>query len=102
MPSTLLRLGLMGKMVPPKGCSSRLRKTVRPTLAGFSVAPITATVRGRKMQLRELSDKVNAFYVEVDSLIVTELLATGLLASGNQGTVSLRSKCLHQGNSTCS
>src|SRR5512146_1790219 len=39
----------MGKMVAPEGCSSRLRSSVRPTLAGFSVAPITATVRGWKI-----------------------------------------------------
>jgi len=40
---------LIGKMVAPEGCSIRLRNIVRPTLAGFSVAPITATVRGWKM-----------------------------------------------------
>src|SRR6476469_1499953 len=35
-------------MVAPNGWSSRLRRTLRPTLAGFSVAPITATVLGLK------------------------------------------------------
>jgi hypothetical protein len=39
----------MGKIVAPEGCSIRLRSTVRPTLAGFSVAPMTATVLGWKI-----------------------------------------------------
>src|SRR6476646_271017 len=39
----------MGKIVAPEGCSIRFRSTVRPTLAGFSVAPITATVLGWKI-----------------------------------------------------
>src|SRR6476646_5031379 len=39
----------MGKIVAPEGCSIRFRSTVRPTLAGFSVGPITATVLGWKI-----------------------------------------------------
>src|SRR5579864_6938084 len=39
----------MGKIVAPEGCSIKLRSTVRPTLAGFSVAPMTATVLGWKI-----------------------------------------------------
>ena len=48
MPSTLGRLGLTGKTVPPKGLLIRFHSTVRPTLPGFSVAPMTATVFGAK------------------------------------------------------
>src|SRR5579864_3159405 len=64
MPSTLGRLGLMGKMVAPEGCASRLRRMVRPTLAGFSVAPISATERGLKMGSRGRCGRIGP----VDSL----------------------------------
>ena len=46
MPSTLGRLELTGNTVPPNGLLSRFHSTVRPTLPGRSVAPITATLRG--------------------------------------------------------
>ena len=49
IPSTLDRLGFTGKTVPPNGLLIRLRKSVRPTLFGDSVAPMTATVEGAKI-----------------------------------------------------
>ena len=49
MPSTLGRLGLTGKTVPPKGLLIRFHRMVRPTLPWVSVAPMTATVLGAKM-----------------------------------------------------
>ena len=49
MPRTLLRFGLTGKTVPPKGWLIRLRKMVRPTLPSVSDAPMTATLRGEKI-----------------------------------------------------
>ena len=52
MPSTLARLGLTGKTVPPKGLLIRFHSTVRPTLPSFSVAPITATFLGAKIASR--------------------------------------------------
>ena len=36
----------MGKTVPPKGLVIKFQSRVLPTLPGFSVAPITATVLG--------------------------------------------------------
>lgn len=51
MPSTLGRLGFTGKTVPPNWLLIRFRSTVRPTLPGASVAPITATARGKKKGL---------------------------------------------------
>jgi hypothetical protein len=42
------RFGLTGKTIPPKGEPIRFQNTVRPTLPGFSVAPITATELGAK------------------------------------------------------
>jgi hypothetical protein len=48
MPSTLGRLRLTGKTVPPKGLLMRFHRIVRPTLPTFSVAPITATFCGAK------------------------------------------------------
>ncbi len=47
-PSTLARLGLTGKTVPPKGLVTRFQRIVRPTLPAFSVAPMTATLLGAK------------------------------------------------------
>ncbi len=49
MPRMLGRFGLTGSTVPPKGLLMRFQSTVRPTLPGVSVAPMTATERGRKM-----------------------------------------------------
>src|SRR4029079_12300697 len=49
MPSTPGRLGLTGKTVPPKGLWIRFHSSVRPTLLGVSVAPITATFFGEKI-----------------------------------------------------
>ena len=49
IPSTLGRLELTGKTVPPNGLLTRFHMIVRPTLPGRSVAPITATVSGRKI-----------------------------------------------------
>ena len=49
MPSTLARFGLTGKTVPPNGLLIRFQRIVRPTLPGFSVAPMTATLRGAKI-----------------------------------------------------
>jgi hypothetical protein len=49
MPSTFWRLSFTGKTVPPKGFDTRFHIIVRPTLPGRSVAPMTATVSGRKM-----------------------------------------------------
>ena len=54
MPRTLGRLRLTGKTVPPKGLEIRFQRIVRPTLPSRSVAPITATLRGEKMQSRGL------------------------------------------------
>jgi hypothetical protein len=48
MPKTLGRLGFTGKTVPPKGELTKFHRMVRPTLPGVSVAPMTATVLGRK------------------------------------------------------
>ena len=49
IPSTLGRFGLTGKTVPPNGLLIRFHSSVRPTLLGVSVAPITATFRGAKI-----------------------------------------------------
>ncbi len=49
MPSTLARVGFTGYTAPPKGVLIKFQSTVRPTLPGFSVAPITATLFGAKM-----------------------------------------------------
>src|SRR5213079_1089304 len=48
MPSTLGRLALTGKTVPPKGWLTRFHSRDRPTLFGASLAPITATFAGAK------------------------------------------------------
>ena len=48
IPSTLVRFGLTGNTVPPNGLLIKFQRIVRPTLAGDSVAPITATLRGAK------------------------------------------------------
>ena len=48
MPRTLGRLGFTGYTVPPNGVLIRFHSTVRPTLPGFSVAPIRATDSGSK------------------------------------------------------
>ena len=48
IPSTLGRLSLMGKTVPPKGLLTRFHISVRPTLSARSLAPMTATLRGAK------------------------------------------------------
>src|ERR1035441_752804 len=42
------RLGLTGYTGPPNGLVTRFHSTVRPTVPGFSVAPMTATVLGEK------------------------------------------------------
>ena len=52
MPRMALRVGLTGKTVPPKGLLMRFHRMVRPTLPSRSVAPTTATPRGRKMASR--------------------------------------------------
>ncbi len=49
MPSTLSRFGFTGKTVPPNCVWTMFHSTVRPTLPGFSVAPITATFLGLKI-----------------------------------------------------
>src|SRR4028118_557945 len=49
MPSTFGRRELTGNTVPPNGLETRFHMIVRPTLPGRSVAPITATVSGRKI-----------------------------------------------------
>ena len=48
IPSTLRRLGLTGKTVPPNGLFIRFDTIVRPMLPAFSVAPMTAMVWGVK------------------------------------------------------
>src|SRR5688572_20108858 len=48
MPSTLVRLALTGKTMPPNGLLTRFQITFRPTLPGVSVAPITAIALGVK------------------------------------------------------
>ncbi len=48
MPSTLGRLALTGKTMPPNGLLTRFQITLRPTLPGVSVAPITAIALGVK------------------------------------------------------
>src|SRR5208283_2986628 len=48
MPSTLGRFGFTGKTAPPKGELIRFQSVVRPTLPTFSVAPMTAILRGEK------------------------------------------------------
>ena len=52
-PSTFGRLALTGKTVPPNGLLTRFHMMVRPTLPGRSVAPITATVSGLKIESRD-------------------------------------------------
>src|SRR5207253_224878 len=47
-PRILARLGLIGNKAPPKELFIKFQSTVRPTLPGFSVAPITATAVGLK------------------------------------------------------
>src|SRR5215211_5086199 len=49
MPGTLGLCEFTGKTVPPNGLLTRFHMIVRPTLPGRSVAPITATVSGRKI-----------------------------------------------------
>ena len=44
------RLGLTGQTGPPKGLPMRFSSTVQPTLPARSVAPITATDFGVKME----------------------------------------------------
>src|SRR5687768_12257050 len=48
MPRMLSRLGLTGRTAPPNGLLIRFHSTVLPTLPFLSVAPMTATERGRK------------------------------------------------------
>ena len=45
----VVALGVDGQTVPPNGLLIRFHSTVRPTLPSFSVAPMTATERGRKI-----------------------------------------------------
>ena len=52
MPNTLGRFGFTGYTVPPNGVLIRFHSTVRPTLPGFSVAPIRATDSGSKKTSR--------------------------------------------------
>ena len=47
-PRTLGRFGFTGYTVPPNGLVTRFHSRVRPTVPGFSVAPMTATVFGEK------------------------------------------------------
>ena len=47
-PSTVSRRGLTGWTAPPNEVATRFARTVRPTLPGVSVAPMTATDRGLK------------------------------------------------------
>jgi hypothetical protein len=64
--------------VPPKGLAIRLERMVRPTLPGFSVAPMRATDLGLKKVFSELRavrglvwDMVGTgVWVAVGSLIV--------------------------------
>lgn len=49
MPSTLGRFGFTGTTVPPNGWVRTFHISVRPTVPGLSVAPITATRRGEKI-----------------------------------------------------
>src|SRR6266511_5915813 len=58
MPSTLVRLALTGKTVPPNGLLTRFHSTVRPTLPGASDAPITATAFGPKKTLTERGRRI--------------------------------------------
>ena len=51
-PRTLGRFGFTGYTVPPNGLVTRFQSTVRPTVPGFSVAPMTATVLGEKKTSR--------------------------------------------------
>src|SRR4028118_480717 len=53
MPRTLGLRELTGKTVPPNGLETRFHMIVRPTLPGRSVAPMTATVSGRKIASSE-------------------------------------------------
>ena len=48
MPNTLSRLGFTGNTAPPNGVLIRFHNVVRPTLPGFSVAPMTAMFFGVK------------------------------------------------------
>ena len=49
MPSTFWRRSFTGNTVPPNGFDTRFHMIVRPTLPGRSLAPMTATISGRKM-----------------------------------------------------
>jgi len=57
MPSTLERCGLIGNTAPPNGLLTRFQRIVRPTLPAFSVAPMTATLRGAKIASRGRSNR---------------------------------------------
>ena len=49
MPSTLGRFAFTGNTVPPNGLLIRFQRIARPTLPAVSDAPMTATLRGRKI-----------------------------------------------------
>jgi len=57
--------------VPPKGFVTRFHSRVRPTLPGFSVAPITATVLGEK--------KTSSGWLPQDCRFLREVLGTGMV-----------------------
>src|SRR5436190_647203 len=84
IPSTLLRFGLMGNTVPPNGVLIRFHNVVRPTLPGFSVAPITAMFRG----VKKTSSGCTPCSRTEDGLPDAGLLAPGLLAKGIFGLVA--------------
>ena len=53
IPNILFLFGLIGKTVPLNGFVIKFHNKVLPTLPGFSLAPITATVLGANTLSRE-------------------------------------------------
>src|SRR5215203_2488793 len=85
MPSTLGLREFTGKTVPPNGLLTRFHMIVRPTLPGRSVAPMTATVSGRKMVsncCRSYPRTSWAGSALLDRFIGRSFVALGLQASG--------------------
>jgi hypothetical protein len=50
IPNILARFGFTGNTAPPNGVLIKFQRVVRPTLPGFSVAPITAILLGVKKE----------------------------------------------------
>src|SRR5215211_682180 len=99
MPSTFGLREFTGKTVPPNGLLTRFHMIVRPTLPGRSVAPMTATVSGRKMVsncCRSYPRTSWAGSALLDRFIGRSFVALGLQASGFrlQFILVTRSPCL--------